>query len=136
MMQSVYKIILISLMITLVGCSVDKIQEQTPPKVTIDDSSRHAEPDYLYLNEPDIDMIVYGLTAYVNGIDVAWGVDMNLEKKDEIGTIEAAYTVDTELLLTATKLEIGTVVYETEKHSVILVQVNGELVPYLEWVEG
>lgn len=125
--RSIFGISLL-LIVVLIGC--------TNGETLITDTSRHDDPDYLYMNNADIDMIVYGLSAYVNANDVNWVVESKLEIVDEIGLIQDTYTVDTRQLLTATKLPIGTIVYESEKHNIILVDFDGEIIPYLQWIEG
>jgi len=116
------------LIVVLVGC--------TNEETVITDTSQHDDPDYLFMNSPDIDMIVYEVSAYVNASDVDWVATQALEKGDEIGLIQDTYTVDTKDLLTSTKLPKGTIVYESEKDNIILVDIDGEVIPYLQWIEG
>ncbi len=114
-------LIFLFLLICIVGCN---------------GTASHDDPDYMLKNNPNIDMIVYGLSAYINANDVEWVIELDLEKKDEIGVIQGVYTIDTELFLTATLIPEGAVVYKTTRDDIIIVEVDDVLIPYLEWIEG
>lgn len=99
-------------------------------------TAENASLEALYEADHTIDLFVWEDTAYVNADDVEWVQAMDLQKGEEIGTIQNTGVTEDFQDWDATVLAEDTVIYESDASSVLLAEVDGSLVPYLAYVEG
>lgn len=100
------------------------------------DSSKSTEPEYLYSENPNIDMFVYQDIAFVNASNIDWVAKLDLTKGDLLGTIEDTGVSKKFKDWDATLLDIGSNIYKSEQSDILLVESNGLMVPYLKIIEG
>ena len=100
------------------------------------DSSKSTQPQYLYSENPSIDMFVYQDIAFVNASDIDWVTELDLTKGDLFWTIEDTGVSKKFKGWDATPLDIGSNIYESEQSDILLVESNGLMIPYLKIVEG
>lgn len=117
-----------SLIIFVTGC-------QSENSSTID-TSKHAEPQYLYSENPSIDMFVYKDTAFVNASDIDWVIELELNKGDLVGTVKATGISKDFKDWDATLLDVGSNIYESHRLDILLVESKDLMIPYLKIVEG
>lgn len=116
------------LMIFITGC-------QSNNNITID-SSRYAEPQYLYDKNPNIDIFIYEDTAFENASDIDWVAELELTKDKLLGTIKETEVSKKFKDWDATVLDVGSLIYKSERLDILLVESNGLIIPYLKIVEG
>lgn len=100
------------------------------------DTSKYAEPQYLYNENPSIDMFVHEDTAFVNASDVDWVVELELTKDALLGTVKETGVSKGFKDWDATLLNVGSNIYKSERLDILLVEFNGLIIPYLKIVEG
>lgn len=93
-------------------------------------------PENLYAQDSGIDLFVYEDTAYVNYADADWVQEKTFEKGERIGEIGDSGVTEEFQDWDSTVLSEGTVIYESDDDTILLAECDGELVPYLKWVEG
>lgn len=94
------------------------------------------EPENLYAQNNDIDMFVYEDTAYVNSKDTDWVQKKEFEQGERIGEIKRREITEDFQDWDSTVLPEGTVVYQSDDPTILLADWEGELIPYLKYVEG
>nr|WP_300005154.1 hypothetical protein [Tissierella sp.] len=115
-------------MISITGCKSNNM--------TTIDSSKYAEPQYLYNKNSDIDMFVYEDTVFENVSEIDWVKELELTKGNLLGTIKETAVSKDFKDWDATILEIGSNIYKTDRADILLVEINGLMIPYLKIVEG
>lgn len=98
--------------------------------------SKYAEPQYLYNENPSIDMFVYENTTFINASDIDWVIELELIKDDLLGTIKQTGVSKDFKDWDATLLDVGSEIYKSERLDILLVESNGLIIPYLKIVEG
>ena len=93
-------------------------------------------PENLYEQDSSIDLLVYEDTAYVNYADADWVQEKTFEKGERIGEIGDSGVTEEFQDWDSTVLSEGTVIYESDDDTILLAECDGELIPYLKWVEG
>lgn len=93
-------------------------------------------PENLYAQDSSIDLFVYEDTAYVNSTDTDWVQEKTFEKGERIGEIKDSGVTEEFQDWDSTVLPEGTVIYESDDDTLLLAECDGELIPYLKWVEG
>lgn len=94
-------------------------------------------PEVLYQKDPDIDMLVYERTAYVNAANNEWVVALDLKKGQKVGEIKRTNVTKNYKDFDATFLDKGTEIYSvSDRKDILLVNINNKLIPYLIFVEG
>lgn len=93
-------------------------------------------PENLYAQDSSIDLFVYEDTAYVNYADADWVQEKTFEKGEPVGVIKDSGVTEEFQDGDSTVLSEGTVIYESDDDTILLAECDGELVPYLKWVEG
>lgn len=93
-------------------------------------------PENLYAQDSSIDLFVYEDTAYVNSSDTDWVQEKTFEKGERIGEIEVSGVTEEFQDWDSTVLSEGTVIYESDDPGILLAECDGELIPYLKYVEG
>lgn len=93
-------------------------------------------PENLYAQDSGIDLFVYEDTAYVNSADTDWVQEKTFEKGERIGEIKDSGVKEDFQDWDSTVLPEGTVIYESDDNTILLAECDGELIPYLKWVEG
>lgn len=99
-------------------------------------TSKYAEPQYLYNENPSIDMFVYEDTAFENASDIDWVAELELTKDRLLGTIKETEVSKDFKDWDATVLGVGSSIYKSERSDILLVESNGLIIPYLKIVEG
>lgn len=128
--SSLLLLIIFSLII-LVACNSSNIEKTstianpTPKEILSDDKSA--------------DIFIVEGSVYMNAEDIDWIMEEELFKGEKVGEIKHQ-TNDSEKFndFTASKLPIGTEVYEpVDNHGPIyIIELNGEVIPYLGLIEG
>lgn len=122
--KNIKSMFILLLLISLIGCNTT-------------DTSTHDDPDHLYRQNSDIDMIVYNGYAYIKASDIDWVMEMKLTIGDELGQIIEKYDPKLNKTFSATKLKIGTKVYiSNEERMILIIEKDGITVPYLMMIEG
>lgn len=116
------------LMIFVIGCQSNN--------KNIIDTSTYVEAEYLYSENPNIDMFIYKDTAFINASDLDWVVELGLTKDSLIGTVKARGVSKDFKDWDATLLDVGSNIYKSERLDILLVESNGLIIPYLKIVEG
>ena len=93
-------------------------------------------PENLYEQDSSIDLLVYEDTAYVNSADTDWVQEKTFEKGEPVGEIKDSGVTEDFQDWDSTVLPEGTMIYESDDDTILLAECDGELVPYLKWVEG
>ena len=93
-------------------------------------------PENLYAQDSSIDLFVYEDTAYVNYADADWVQEKTFEKGEPVGEIKDSGVTEDFQDWDSTVLPEGTVIYESDDDTILLAECDGELIPYLKWVEG
>ena len=93
-------------------------------------------PENLYEQDSSIDLLVYEDTAYVNSADTDWVQEKTFEKGEPVGEIKDSGVTEDFQDWDSTVLPEGTVIYESDDDTILLAECDGELIPYLKWVEG
>ena len=93
-------------------------------------------PENLYEQDSSIDLLVYEDTAYVNSADTDWVQEKTFEKGERIGEIKDSGVTEDFQDWDSTVLPEGTMIYESDDDTILLAECDGELIPYLKWVEG
>ncbi len=93
-------------------------------------------PESLYAQDSSIDLFVYEDTAYVNYADADWGQEKTFEKGEPVGEIKDSGVTEDFQDWDSTVLPEETVIYESDDDTILLAECDGELIPYLKWVEG
>ena len=93
-------------------------------------------PENLYAQDSSIDLFVYEDTAYVNSADTDWVQEKTFEKGERIGEIKDSGVTEDFQDWDSTVLPEGTMIYESDDDTILLAECDGELIPYLKWVEG
>ena len=93
-------------------------------------------PENLYEQDSSIDLLVYEDTAYVYSADTDWVQEKTFEKGERIGEIKDSGVTEEFQDWDSTVLPEGTVIYESDDDTLLLAECDGELIPYLKWVEG
>ena len=93
-----------------------------------------------YLSDhPSADIFLKGNIVYKNAEQIDWIKDASLKLGKKVMTINKVSSNENDFENgTATKLSVGTEVYEPEKKNghVLIAVVNGEKVPYIGLIEG
>lgn len=100
------------------------------------DTSKYTEPQYLYNENPSIDMFICEDTAFINASDIDWVIELELTKNDLLGTIKETGVSKGFKDWDATLLDVGSNIYKSERLDILLVESNGLIIPYLKIVEG
>lgn len=123
-MKKTVMIILYSLLlIVLIGCQSDGTKE-------------NMQPESLYDADKSIDLFVYEDIAYVNAKEVDWVIELVLERGTLIGTIKNTGATSNFSDWDATVLNVGCNIYKSNRSDILLVENNGEFIPYLKYIEG
>lgn len=93
-------------------------------------------PENLYAQDSSIDLFVYEDTAYVNSTDTDWVQEKTFEKGEPVGEIKDSGVTEDFQDWDSTVLPEGTMIYESDDDTILLAECDGELIPYLKWVEG
>ena len=93
-------------------------------------------PENLYEQDSSIDLLVYEDTAYVNYADADWVQEKTFEKGEPVGEIKDSGVTEDFQDWDSTVLPEGTMIYESDDDTILLAECDGELIPYLKWVEG
>lgn len=93
-------------------------------------------PENLYEQDSSIDLLVYEDTAYVNSADTDWVQEKTFEKGEPVGEIKDSGVTEDFQDWDSTVLPEGTMIYESDDDTILLAECDGELIPYLKWVEG
>lgn len=72
----------------------------------------------------------------MNYADADWVQEKTFEKGERIGEIGDSGVTEEFQDWDSTVLLEGTVIYESDDATILLAECDGELVPYLKWVEG
>jgi hypothetical protein len=94
-------------------------------------------PDTLYTQDPNVDMIVYDKAAWTNAQTTDWVTKLTLAQGEELGVIQRTGVTEGFQDFDATKLGVGTSVYAVAgQPMLIVVYATSGLVPYQKIVEG
>lgn len=93
-------------------------------------------PENLYAQDSSIDLFVYEDTAFVNYADADWVQEKIFEKGEPVGVIKDSGVTEEFQDGDSTVLSEGTVIYESDDDTILLAECDGELIPYIKWVEG
>ena len=93
-------------------------------------------PENLYEQDSSIDLLVYEDTAYVYSADTDWVQEKTFEKGEPVGEIKDSGVTEDFQDWDSTVLPEGTMIYESDDDTILLAECDGELIPYLKWVEG
>jgi hypothetical protein len=100
-------------------------------------TATHDDPEYLYKQNPKLDMFVYEGIAYVNASNLEWVAELELTPLSLLGLIEETRVSNDFQSFSATKLEVGIEVYlSNERDDIFLVNIGGGFIPYIAWIEG
>ena len=111
------------IMIGITGCNAVK-------------TTSNPTPEQVYSNDNNVDMFVYEDIVYINAADIDWVKNETFDKSDMIGKIsESGITSDFENW-DATVLPVGTEIYESDDPEILLADLEGQIIPYLKYVEG
>lgn len=97
----------------------------------------NASADTLYKNDTSIDLFVYQNTAFVKADQIEWILQLQLTPNNLLGSIQRNNIKKNFSNFDATILEVGTKIYSTlERDDIVLLLVNGEYIPYFNYIEG
>lgn len=97
----------------------------------------NASAESLYENDNSIDLLVYQNTTFVKADEIDWILPLQLNPNTLLGSIQRNNINKNFSDFDATKLEIGTKIYSAlERNDILLVLVNGEYIPYFNYIEG
>ncbi len=97
----------------------------------------NASADTLYKNDTSIDLFVYQNTAFVKADQIEWILQLKLTPNNLLGSIQRNNIKKNFSNFDATILEVGTKIYSTlERDDIVLILVNGEYIPYFNYIEG
>lgn len=99
-------------------------------------TQKNAAPKNLYHSDPEIDMIIYKDTAYVNAAKLDWIQEEDLTEVTLLGTVERTAVEKGFRDFDATKVSIGTEIFSTAREDIIVIFLDGIPVPYYRYVEG
>lgn len=100
-------------------------------------SSSKLSPETLLKDKPDADFFIMNSTIYVNALDIEWIKEIPLNEGIVLGKINNTGVKNNFKDWDATKLDIGTVIYELEgRKDIVLINIDGKYIPYLKYVEG
>ncbi|NIK11727.1 hypothetical protein [Alkalibacillus almallahensis] len=122
--------LVLMLSMVMVACS----NQTTSEKTVIDNPT----PEEILTENENADIFVLNDIVYSNAEDIEWVNKKELALGDDIGEIkkQTESSADFENH-TATKLEVGTTIYETvEKSDIYIVKVNNKEIRYLGLREG
>ncbi len=94
--------------------------------------------EQVLLEDKNADIFLLNDIVYINGEDVEWVNDLELTLGQEIGEIKKqSNDSDSFENFTATKLTVGSKIYETvEQSDIYIVKINDEEKRYLPLIEG
>lgn len=97
----------------------------------------NASANTLYKNDTSIDLFVYQNTAFVKADQIEWILQLQLTPNNLLGSIQRNNIKKNFSNFDATILEVGTKIYSTlERDDIVLILVNGEYIPYFNYIEG
>lgn len=100
-------------------------------------TQNNGSAETLYKNNSSIDLLVYQNTSFVKADEIEWITQLQLTPNNLLGSIQRNKIKKNFSNFDATKLEIGTKIYSTlERDDILLVLVNGEYIPYVNYIEG
>lgn len=97
----------------------------------------NASADTLYKNDTSIDLFVYQNTAFVKADQIEWILQLKLTPNNLLGSIQRNNIKKNFSNFDATILEVRAKIYSTlERDDIVLILVNGEYIPYFNYIEG
>lgn len=100
-------------------------------------SSSNLSPETLLKDEPDADFFIMNSIIYVNAIDVEWVKEIPLKEGKFLGKINNTGVKSNFKDWDATKLDIGTEIYElATRNNIVIIKIDNNYMPYLKYVEG
>lgn len=100
-------------------------------------SSSNLSPETLLKDEPDADFFIMNSIIYVNAIDVEWVKEIPLKEGKFLGRINNTGVKSNFKDWDATKLDIGTEIYElATRNNIVIIKIDNNYMPYLKYVEG
>lgn len=111
------------IMIGITGCNAAK-------------TTSNPTPEQVYSNDDNVDMFVYEDTVYINATDIDWVKSESFEKGDRAGAISDSGIANDFNDWSATVLPVGTEIYESDDPEILLADLEGQIIPYLKYVEG
>lgn len=95
------------------------------------------DPASLYRRNHAVDLFVYKDTAYVCASDIHWVQELTLTPDELLGEIQRSGVTKRFQDFDATQLPEQTQIYTTkERGELMLASVDGQYIPYLQYVEG
>lgn len=97
----------------------------------------HASPQSLYKMNPEIDLIVWNDSSYVNAKGVDWVQELALSEESLLGTVQRTNVKRRFRDLDATKVAVGAEIHAVkERKDIILVHTGDSVQRYLQYIEG
>lgn len=100
-------------------------------------TKNNASPEVLYKNDKAIDFFVYQNTAYVNASTIDWIHELKLTPEKQLGVIQRTNIKRNYKDFDATKLVVGTIIYNVyDRKDILLVLIHDQYIPYYQYIEG
>ncbi len=99
----------------LVGCATNT------------NTSKRDSPEMILKDNPNSDFFIMNSTVYINALDIEWIKEIPLKEGIVLGKINNTGVKNNFKDWDATKLDIGTVIYELEgRKTIVLIKINNK----------